>query len=367
MPPARDTEFLLSQQAIPVTVALEPVYNVLTSMMLLLHVQELSGISSWVADTAEAMSAAQIYTHRVVLTGLHQALLTERSWADFPSYLDDMVCQDALVLRDRLLYTLIHIGTDKQEPALVMTPDKLLGSAETYLSYLQSAGFEFEEDIEREAYRWLTNPLGMQKFIVSHLREIWQEVFALEWKRVKPQLQESVQSFQQLNLSGLSTVEAIKIITGRDVSEKWGEMLYSARRIICVPSVHVGPYLWKFHYNGIVWIIFGARLPEGVQSGSSSLTRSELLVRLDALSDDTRLAILGLLSQYGELHAQDIIERLKLSQSAASRHLRHLSATGYITERWNDGTKCYSLNRDRIDATTQALQQFLSDPHYPAL
>lgn len=362
MPPARDTEFLLSQQAIPVTVALEPVYNVLTSMMLVLHAQELSGLSSWVTETAQAMSAAQIHRHRVVLTGLHQALLTERSWSDFPSYLDDMVCQDALVLRDRLLYTLIHIGTDTQDSALAMTPEKLLGSVETYLAYLRSAGFEFEEDIEREAYHWLTNPQGMQQFIVSHLRGVWQEVFALEWKRVKPQLQESAQSFQQINLSGLNPVEAIKIITGRDVSEKWGEKLYRMRRIICVPSVHVGPYLWKFHYNDIVWIIFGAHLPEGVLPSSSSLTRSELLVRLDALSDDTRLAILGLLSQHGELHAQHIIEQLKLSQSAASRHLRHLSATGYITERWNDGTKCYSLNRERVDATMQALQQFLSAP-----
>lgn len=360
MSPAHDTDFLFSQQATPITVALEPVYNVLTSMMLILHSKDLSGISSWINETAEAMSAAQLHTHRVVLIGLHQVLLTDCSWSDFPSYLDDMLCQDAVVLRDRLLYTLVHINTIKQEPTLAITPEKLLENVEGYLGYLQSAGFEFEVDIEREAYGWLSNPPEMQRFIISHLRELWQEVFAAEWNRVKPQLQESVQSFQQLNFSGLTAVEAIKIITGRDVSEKWGKTLNSARRIICVPSAHVGPYLWKFHYNGIMWVIFGARLPEGLRPSSSALTRSELLVRLSALSDDTRLAILALLSQYEELRAQDIIERLNLSQSAASRHLRHLSATAYITERWHDGAKCYSLNRDRIDATTQALQQFLS-------
>ena len=51
--------------------------------------------------------------------------------------------------------------------------------------------------------------------------------------------------------------------------------------------------------------------------------------------------------------------RLDVSQSAASRHLRQLSATGYLTERRRAGEKCYSLNRGRVSNTFHALDQFL--------
>jgi DNA-binding transcriptional ArsR family regulator len=60
-----------------------------------------------------------------------------------------------------------------------------------------------------------------------------------------------------------------------------------------------------------------------------------------------------------ELCAQDIMARLDVSQSAASRHLRQLSATGYLTERRRAGEKCYSLNRGRVSNTFHALEQFL--------
>jgi DNA-binding transcriptional ArsR family regulator len=179
---------------------------------------------------------------------------------------------------------------------------------------------------------------------------------------VAPMVQESVSAFQQFDLSGLSALEAARTVTGQDLSEKWEQAVAEARRVVFVPSAHIGPYVGKFKGERTLWMLFGARLPAGAQGGSSALSRSDLLVRLGALTDDTRLLILGLLSQHEELCAQDIIARLDLSQSAASRHLRQLSATGYLTERRRDGAKCYSLNRDRVDDTFRALGHFLTKP-----
>jgi DNA-binding transcriptional ArsR family regulator len=82
-------------------------------------------------------------------------------------------------------------------------------------------------------------------------------------------------------------------------------------------------------------------------------------MRLSALADDTRLRILELVASAGEQRAQDITARLELSQSASSRHLRQLSATGYLTERRCEGAKCYRLSQYRIDDTFSALQAFL--------
>ena len=91
-----------------------------------------------------------------------------------------------------------------------------------------------------------------------------------------------------------------------------------------------------------------------------SLGRSELLVRLNALADDTRLHILELLTREEELCAKDIMQTLNLSQSAASRHLRQLTATGFLNERRQETAKCYNLSAERIDDTLDALARFLN-------
>ena len=82
-------------------------------------------------------------------------------------------------------------------------------------------------------------------------------------------------------------------------------------------------------------------------------------MRLSALADDTRLHILKLVSEKGEQRSQDIMEHLELSQSASSRHLKQLSATGYLIERRCNGAKCYELNAERIEDTLQALGNYL--------
>ncbi|RMF77535.1 MAG: ArsR family transcriptional regulator [Chloroflexi bacterium] len=84
-----------------------------------------------------------------------------------------------------------------------------------------------------------------------------------------------------------------------------------------------------------------------------------MLVRMNALADDTRLRILQLLVEETELCAQDIMTRLELSQSATSRHLRMLTAAGYLTERRREVAKCYMLNEERIEDTLDALRHFL--------
>jgi DNA-binding MarR family transcriptional regulator len=53
------------------------------------------------------------------------------------------------------------------------------------------------------------------------------------------------------------------------------------------------------------------------------------------------------------------MERLDLSQSATSRHLKQLSATGYLSERRCNGAKCYALNPERLENTLKAISNFL--------
>ena len=52
-----------------------------------------------------------------------------------------------------------------------------------------------------------------------------------------------------------------------------------------------------------------------------------------ALSDETRLQMLSLLFKKGELCVCDFIEVLEITQSKASRHLRHLVNAGLLDDR----------------------------------
>jgi DNA-binding transcriptional ArsR family regulator len=366
MPPTLDSDLIARTPVASLSVALEPAQNVLNSLVLLTAVDRFSGLDAWVTRTAAQMPPEERHRNRLVCEGLYFALEPNRRWASFSSYLDDLAARDAVEMRDRLLRNLARACINKTPPGsarhTLVDPATLLSSADAYIRYLQEYEFEFDPAIEIEAHAIFSDPPRMKDLIVSHLSAIWHERMSDEWERVMPMLQESVAAFQRIDFRRMSGFEALRLITGQDPDEKWRDLIADSRQIIFVPSAHLGPYLRKFSEEKLLWVLFGARLPEGADTGASALSRSDLLVRLGALTDDARLRILALLSQQEELCAQDIMVELDLNQSAASRHLRQLSAAGYITERRRDVAKCYSLNRERINDTFSALYLFLSKP-----
>jgi len=189
---------------------------------------------------------------------------------------------------------------------------------------------------------------------------MWGELLAKEWEHNLPMLRECVASFKSLDLYGMSTNQILRHVFDRDVPDEWDEILKDLEKVILIPSPHIGPYLLMISHNETTArIIFGTRTPKGASIQSPELSRSEIIARMSALANDTRLSILHLLSQEGELGSQDIMTRLDLSQSAASRHLQHLKATGYIVEQRRDGAKYFRLNPDRISDMFQSLKEFM--------
>jgi DNA-binding transcriptional ArsR family regulator len=364
MAPATESDLLPRTQPVTITVAAEPAVNILHSMLLLNMAETLSGLGEWVGRTAAGLTPEQLHRNRLVLDGLHHALLPERRWPSFNAYLDDLASSEPHVLRDRLIWHMTHVSKPASAPGATPPPQPdpqmLLTSVEVYLDILRRYGFEFDEAIETEAHRFFNDPPAMQSVIVEHLRDLWQTILSEEWEHVQPLVQESVSAFQQIDFTRMTTAAAFRAVTGQELSEKWEQLIANRAQLIFVPSPHIGPYLRCFKSSRIMWVLFGARLPEGVPAGHSALSRSDMLVRLGALNDDTRLRILALLSQHDELCAQDIMTLLDLTQSAVSRHLRQLSATGYVTERRREIAKCYSLNRERIGDTFRALEGFLT-------
>jgi DNA-binding transcriptional ArsR family regulator len=207
----------------------------------------------------------------------------------------------------------------------------------------------------------LQDPKAWQDTIVTHLRQMWDQHLAAEWERTSAVVRDSVAAFETLDFTSNSNAETVCRIIRRDgVPDPWKSRLPDVEHLVFIPSPHIGPYVILMDRTGTTArIAFGARIPKGASVESPTLSRSELIVRLSALADDTRLHILDLLAHEDGLRAQDIIDRLGINQSSASRHLSQLAATGYLTVQRCEGAKCYSLKRDRIDDTLGDLKRFL--------
>ena len=362
--PAPDTTLIRKTSQTNIQVALEPAHNVLHSMILLNKVHELSGYSQWIVDTAVSLTSQQASNNILVLEGLHYAVLPWQSWPNFPAYLDHLAMQEPTALRDAILNVYVKMPNQTGNETIKVThPTDIIATLGTYLDYLQS---RFREDcvnvqIETQAFALLKDPPAMQQLIVTHLREMWLDYFAAEWDRVTPMLKEAVTAFRQLELQRLAPLEATQKVIGQDVPEELRDLFgqYDYDRIVFAPSAHVGPYLGTLRDFHNLYLLFGARLPEGTTTHSPDLNRSEIFTHLSALADDTRLQIVQLVSQAGELCSKDIMTQLNLSQSATSRHLKQLTASGYLDEKWREGAKCYSLSQKRIKSTLSAIEQFL--------
>lgn len=362
-----DQERFLAPPIVSVSFDIAPIYNILESLRELHEPSRLSGFGAWVTETAQQLDEATLQENTLVFNLLYPILWSQdvdHNFTDFLAFINALAQSDALKLRDGAIEALSakpHKYPDWWGDAPTPTATEMLNDKEVLTAFL--AKYIECDDLNHHlllrAVELYNDPAALLSVIVNHLRAMWEHHMRAEWERVLPMLQESVNAYRQMEYQDLTALEAIRAVTGRDMSAHITSNL-EYEQLIFVPSAHIGPYIARFAAEKTMYIIFGARLPRGAMTHSSALSRSELLVRLNALSDDVRLRILELLTKHEEMCAQDIIEELGISQSSVSRHLSQLSATGYITERRREVAKCYTLNTDRVVDTVRALTNFLS-------
>src|SRR3954454_24298253 len=81
----------------------------------------------------------------------------------------------------------------------------------------------------------------------------------------------------------------------------------------------------------------------------------ELVQVARLLSDETRLRILFLLSEHGELHVTELCERLGQSQPAVSHHLALMRVSGLIEARREAKHNFYSVRTDAFGEMLESL------------
>ena len=348
-------------------VRIEPAINAFGSMLLVAKAEEEPGIHEWVTRIRSQMSEEERFRHKLVTIGFHYSIMPQTAGGSFESYLDALESTPPSVLRERLLNAYADICLTKEAQADANEPvdwDEVLVSARSYVAFLKNRfGDELtDEAMEARAYEYVLEPVALKKLLTEHIRWFWKNHLQAEWNRVRPMLEESARAFNQVDYSDMTRMEIIEFITGKEINEaKWGDALLTAREVIFVPNAHYGPYMRTTKIGDNFYIYFGAHLPEGSDVRVPELDRAEIVSRISALADDTRLQILQMIAERGEMRSQEIMEAINLSQPSVSRYLSQLTAAGYLQERRANGAKAYILNRDRIEKTLKAVRAFLLD------
>ncbi len=344
-------------------VQLEPALNIFGSMFLLSHAEDEPGIHEWITKTRAQMSAEERGRHKLVIIGLHYAVLPRRGGMSFESYLEDLESTPPSVLRERLLDAYAGICLTGDSPKGIPSEvdwNEVLSSAKNYVEFLRSRfGDELtDEEMESRAYQYVIDPAALKQLVTGHMRWFWKNYMQAEWNRVRPMLEETARAFNKIDFSGKSRVEIVEYVTGKEINEsKWGDD--KTKDAVFIPNAHFGPYMRATMIGDHFYIYFGAHLPAGSDVRVPELDRAEIVSRISALADDTRLQILQMIAEQGEMRSQEIMEAINLSQPSVSRYLSQLTAAGYLQERRANGAKAYILNKDRIEKTLKAVNAFL--------
>ncbi len=326
----------VSARSIPISLAFESTYNALNSIALLNEVAHMPALASWVLRTASSLTPAQRRANLLIFVAFPGAVLPDRDWPTFPAYLDDLASQPAGTLRDRAIERMGAMPTDADALA-AQVPQLIVDAA-----------------LAADAYALLGDPPALQDLIVTQLRTIWDTALADEWRRSLPPLQKLIAVARQRSEPEVALIaENLRTLIVRDAYDEPG-----VEQILCIPSPHTGHYITRLRQGATLRLFFHGPSSYPAVMRTSPLGRPELLARLAALADDTRLRILELFAQQHELSAPEIMARLDLSQPSVSRHLKQLAP--FLFERRGEGaSKIYSLGSRQIDQTFRALGRTL--------
>ena len=280
-----------------IEIAIEPVYTVLNSMALLNELEQRPAVAAWIIRTAAALSDEQRQRHAQVFGPLRGTLLLEGDWPDFPGY----------------------------------------------LAALEAVG---------------------QQQIAAHLHELWEQHFKIEWQRISPALENQTRHMQnnyvlspsdQVGDNAQSIEANLRTLISPQLWRDDAPMSGTIHRVVYNNSAHNGRYVTWLQSGSTLHVFFNALRALPAIMRITPMGRTELVARLAALADETRLSMLALFNHQDTLSAQEIMAQFDLSQSAVSRHIRPLSA--FLQEsRGKGANKYYSFSPAQLELTLQAIR-----------
>ncbi len=200
------------------------------------------------------------------------------------------------------------------------------------------------------------DPAQLGPLLLSTITRFWDRFYRSEYERVLPMMERSIQHHRRQRY-GPDFPALFTAVTGRLLPDGLFDPA-EIERVILTPSAHVGPYFGFRTLQGpprTLVLIYNCR-PTGIPQGEPRPLQ-DLFPPLKALADETRLQILSILDGR-ELYAQQIVERLDISQPAVSRHLQLMVAGGVLRVRKEEGMKYFAVNEAVLASLADRLRRF---------
>lgn len=364
-------EDLRHPQPTEVLVDTAPVFNALHSLVSVTDAPASPGIGDWALQTRQKLSDDEWEKHRIItqrlgIEPLSNIVTDAKDLASFEGYIQALEAKASKDFRDELLHWMVArpgLRLNYKPLVEVDDPKTLVKSWEDFVAFHEHPDRDEEKTaLLRKTFDLIINPGALQAFITEYLGNFWRVHLLKEWKNNLPELEEALVGFKQIDVTGMSHFEVIEAITRRNFRGVFRpEVLQGYETLRFIPSMHCGPYVLKTSDGKELRITFGAHHLSDLVRGTETFSSAHVVEQIRALADETRLEIIRLLKADDELGTQEIIDRLSLSKSTASRHLRQLVATGIVDVRVDaDGlSKSYRLNPTKSSQMQKIMERLL--------
>ncbi len=337
--------------------------DLLSTANLVIVVHDYEGLGSWLLEAYSMLPTRLRRDLELVLRATNhppaivEALANELLDGDrpghtsAPAFFADLAALDEPTCA-RLIEAVLIKSMTRHNITSALTHAELLADTEA----LEALISEMRSPVEpSEVAQLLRAPGEWRDLVVSSLQRFWDRVYREQWTQTYAQLERSVEQHRRQSypsdLAGLFTA-----VTGRQIPDGVRPRLADIEHARFVPSLYLGPYV-SFLFNDSTVTIFynGQGTPRTDTAGPPI---DDLYHPLTALADKTRLAIMAMLSSR-ELYAQEIVDRLGISQSAVSRHLQLMVDMKVLNVRRGErGAKFYSINSTALHNVAKRLSEF---------
>lgn len=363
-----DMDIVHGKPALKVDFELSLAADLIDTTSMILSAPWLEGLDQWIYATHAALppDLKDDLELTLFLMGKGESLYTRifqlpfdhpvhRDFAAYTAWLDTLTEDFFYEMIRQTLAILAQVCEEEETPPLAESaPPPSLDDPEALRACLR---VKLDEKQVDRAIQLIQNPQDLKARFIATLTRFWDQFYLEETQRCRPLMERSVAYHRLQSYSGdFHTI--LLAVAGRRLSREYGDFEH-IERVVFVPSCHVGPYVLLHDFEELhptLYVHFNCR-PTGAPQREQTPSIQDLFPPLKALADETRLQIISMLDGR-ELYAQEIVERLDISQSAVSRHLKLMVTGGLLTVRKEDGMKYLSLNQEILATLAERLKSF---------
>ena len=328
--------------------------SLMSAMSLICSAPYFEGLDAWIYETRQNLDPALLDEMTLILgfpghfhcftRQIYTRVLAKNSAMSYKTFIERLsalaekeyiaMAHHALANSDR------HSLPQDAVQALLQNPTELAEYlSRTHLKTDLDATIAFLQDLT-----------SLKTRFIAIIERFWQERYQEEWIATLPLMERSVlyhrRQRYRLNYSDLFTA-----VTGRILPQSQADQI--PEQIHFIPSCYVGPYFTSIRDADKLVVFYNCRItPMGRRPGEGP----GLFPLLKALGDETRLQIIEML-QRREMYAQQIVNRLDISQAAVSRHLKLMVRAGVLDVRRKGGSKFYSVNTSTLTYLADAIRE----------